>query len=78
MTRAAVGEPAIFEVTRRLVLPDGSTAMPGDRIDCSGWRLPALRANVEIRRLLPLNEEAAHLANPTRERIDQDREAAAQ
>lgn len=63
-------EEALFEVTRRLTLPDGTVAMPGDRIDCSGWRLPALRANVEIRRLMPLTELATRLVNPTRQPIE--------
>jgi hypothetical protein len=62
---AAPPERALFRCCHKMTLPDGSTANFGDTVDCTDWpRWQAVRSNVELQWLLPLNEAAQRLAFP--------------
>jgi hypothetical protein len=68
---AAPPERALFRCNRRLTLPDGGTAMPGDVVDCTDppWRWAGVRPLVELHHLAPINQAAQDLAFPDLARL---------
>jgi hypothetical protein len=62
---AAPSERALYRCCHKMTLPDGSTANFGDTVDATDWpRWQAVRANVELQWLMPLNEASQRLAFP--------------